>query len=142
LTPNDTPAQPRTEHGERLEGNVAALSTGVLDQPAAKPKRQVRSMVEHLQSGPSELGAPMDYAEHERTYAMFLTAAKLGVVSTVDTLIALALFSFGSGGFWLGTIVLILMAIALVMGLVARGSVKPLLVVTVIGALLFAISVG
>ena len=84
----------------------------------------------------------MDYAEHERTYGMFLTAAKLGVVSTFDTLIALALFSFGNGGFWLGTIVLILMAIALVMGLVARGSVKPLLVVTVIGALLFAISVG
>jgi hypothetical protein len=100
-------------------------------------------MAEHLQSGPAELGAPMDYAAHERTYAMFLAAARLGVISTVDTLIALALFSFGGGaGFWLGVIMLILLAIGFVISLAGRGTLKPLVVVTIIGALLFIISVG
>ena len=100
-------------------------------------------MAEHIHSGPAELGAPMDYAEHERTFHGFVTLTKLTILATIDTLLALVLFAFGGGaGFWLGVLLLLLMAIALVIGLAAKGTVKPLLVVTVIGLLLVAISVG
>jgi hypothetical protein len=100
-------------------------------------------MAEHLPAGPAELGAPMDYAEHERTYNGFLTFTKLSILAAIDTLIALLLFGFGgSGGFWLGVLLLLMMMVALVIGLVARGTSKPLVIVTIIGALFVALSVG
>ena len=100
-------------------------------------------MAEHTHSGPAELGAPMDYAEHERTFRGFVTLTKIGILATVDTLLALALFAFGGGaGFWLGVLLLLLMTIGVVIGLVAKGAIKPLVIVTIIGFLLFAISVG
>lgn len=100
-------------------------------------------MAEQTHSGPAELGAPMDYAEHERTFRGFVTLTKLSVLATIDTLLALALFAFGGGaGFWLGVLLLLLMTIALAIGLAAKGTVKPLLIVTIIGLLLVAISVG
>jgi hypothetical protein len=100
-------------------------------------------MAEHTHSGPAELGAPMDYAEHERTFHGFVSLTKITVLATVDTLLALALFAFGGGaGFWFGVLLLLLMTIGVVIGLVAKGTVKPLVIVTIIGFLLFAISVG
>ena len=35
-------------------------------------------MADHTPTGPVELGAKMDYAEHDRTYAGFVTLAKYG----------------------------------------------------------------
>ena len=99
-------------------------------------------MAEHTHSGPVELGAPMDYAEHERTFRGFVALTKIVILASVDTLLALALFAYGSGGFWLGVLLLLLMTIGVVIGLVAKGTIKPLVIVTVIGFLLFAISVG
>ncbi len=100
-------------------------------------------MAEHAHSGPAELGAPMDYAEHERTYAGFVAFTKIGVVASIITVVALAIFAFGGGwGFWLGTLLLILMMIATVIGLMAKGTVRPLVVVAVIGVLLMALSVS
>jgi hypothetical protein len=99
-------------------------------------------MAEHTHSGPAELGAPMDYAEHQRTYARFVALTKIVILSGVVTLVALALYGFGSGGFWLGSLLIILMIVAAAVGLAADGSTKPLLVVTAISFLLLAISVG
>jgi hypothetical protein len=99
-------------------------------------------MAEHTHSGPAELGAPMDYAEHERTYARFVALTRIVILAGVVTLVALAIYGFGSGGFWLGSLLIILMSVAATVGLVSGGSVKPLLVVTVISFLLLAISVG
>lgn len=100
-------------------------------------------MAEHLPTGPTELGAPMDYTEHERTYDGFVTLTKLSVLHVIDTLLALALFAFGGAwGFWLGIILLTLATIALVIGLFAKGTAKPLVVTTVLGVLLVAVSVG
>ncbi len=100
-------------------------------------------MAEHAHSGPAELGAPMDYAEHERTYDGFVAFTKIGVVASIITVVALAIFAFGGGwGFWLGTLLLILMMIATVIGLMAKGTVRPLVVVAVIGVLLMALSVS
>ena len=100
-------------------------------------------MAEHLPAGPAELGAPMDYAEHERTYNGFVTLTKLSVLHAIDTLLALCLFAFGGAwGFWLGVLLLVLATVALVIGLLAKGTAKPLAIVTVVGVLLVAVSVS
>jgi hypothetical protein len=84
----------------------------------------------------------MDYEAHRRTYTGFLALARVTVLSTVITMIALALYGFGSGGFWLGTILLLLMFIAVALAGVFKGSIKPLVVVTVVGVIFAAISLS
>jgi hypothetical protein len=55
-------------------------------------------MAEH-HTGPSDTGASMDYAEHEKTYVHFLSAAKYLTIFCVALLIAMAAFFFtGAGG--------------------------------------------
>ncbi|TDK39439.1 aa3-type cytochrome c oxidase subunit IV [Rhizobium deserti] len=49
-------------------------------------------------SAPAETGAPMDYAEHERTYEMFLAGAKWGTMAIVVLMIAMAAGFFGGVG--------------------------------------------
>jgi hypothetical protein len=55
-------------------------------------------MADHSPTGPVELGAKMDYAEHDRTYAGFLALAKYGSLFCGALLIAMA-FGFFAGGF-------------------------------------------
>lgn len=56
-------------------------------------------MAEHPPSGPLEMGAEMDYGEHQRTYARFLMLAKYGTLITLALLIAMAFGFFTSAGF-------------------------------------------
>lgn len=56
-------------------------------------------MSENTSSGPVELGAEMDYAEHQRTYALFINFAKYGTVAVAALLIAMAFYFFTSAGF-------------------------------------------
>jgi hypothetical protein len=56
-------------------------------------------MADHTPTGPVELGAKMDYAEHDRTYAGFLALAKYGSLFCGALLIAMA-FGFFAGGFF------------------------------------------
>lgn len=98
-------------------------------------------MAEHYHSGPAELGAPMDYAAHERTYAAFISMTQISVLTAIDAVLALVLFGFGRGGFWLGALLLVLTAIAATIAIAGKGSLKPLAVVTVIGVLFLALSV-
>ena len=56
-------------------------------------------MADHSPTGPVELGAKMDYAEHDRTYAGFLALAKYGSLFCGALLIAMA-FGFVAGGFF------------------------------------------
>jgi hypothetical protein len=98
-------------------------------------------MVERPHSGTAELGAPMDYPEHERMFASFVTLTKLTTLASLATVLALALFAFGGGGgFWLGVLLLILMTAGLVIGLVGKGSGKPLGGVVVLGLVLLALT--
>ncbi|MFK0686841.1 aa3-type cytochrome c oxidase subunit IV [Mesorhizobium sp. IMUNJ 23033] len=60
-------------------------------------------MAEHTPSGPVELGAKMDYSEHDRTYAGFLALAKYGSLFCLAIVIAMA-FGFFVGGFFSATI--------------------------------------
>ncbi|MGX8010613.1 aa3-type cytochrome c oxidase subunit IV [Mesorhizobium sp. ORM8.1] len=64
-------------------------------------------MADHTPTGPVELGAQMDYAEHDRTYHGFLALAKYGSLFCAGILIAMA-FGFFVGGFFSATIVFIL----------------------------------
>ncbi|WP_137929066.1 aa3-type cytochrome c oxidase subunit IV [Mesorhizobium comanense] len=64
-------------------------------------------MADHTPTGPVELGAKMDYAEHDRTYAGFLALAKYGSLFCGALLLAMA-FGFFAGGFFSATILFIL----------------------------------
>ena len=68
-------------------------------------------MADHTPTGPVELGAKMDYAEHDRTYAGFVTLAKYGSLFCLAVLAAMA-FGFFAGGFFSGTILFILILAA------------------------------
>ncbi len=100
-------------------------------------------MAENISSGHAELGAPMDYREHERTYSGFIALSKIGVLASIASLLSLALFSFGGGGgFWWGMLMLVLMIAATVIGIVGKGAVRPLIVVNVLGFILLALTSG
>ncbi|MEI8717789.1 aa3-type cytochrome c oxidase subunit IV [Mesorhizobium sp. ISC11] len=64
-------------------------------------------MADHSPTGPIELGAKMDYAEHDRTYAGFLALAKYGSLFCGALLLAMA-FGFFAGGFFSATILFVL----------------------------------
>jgi hypothetical protein len=68
-------------------------------------------MAEH-HSGPVEMGAPMDYPEHEKTYNLFVNGAKYGTLFCVSLLIAMAAGFFTSAGFFSAVLLLIILNVA------------------------------
>ena len=64
-------------------------------------------MAEH-HNGPVELGASMDYPEHEKTYDFFIAASKYGTLFCVALLVAMAAGFFTSAGFFSSLLLLIL----------------------------------
>lgn len=68
-------------------------------------------MAEH-NTGPAETGAPMDYKEHEKTYDIFLSSARVGSAIIAALLIAMAAGFFGHAGFLGGVLIFIVLSIA------------------------------
>lgn len=68
-------------------------------------------MSEH-HSGPVEVGAKMDLAEHQKTYNHFLLASKYGTVLVCMLMIAMAVGFFTTGGFFGGLLVFIILSAA------------------------------
>jgi hypothetical protein len=68
-------------------------------------------MADHTPTGPVELGANMDYAEHERTYKGFVALAKYGSLTCAAILIAMAFGFFTTAGFFSATILFILILV-------------------------------
>lgn len=69
-------------------------------------------MADHsTDTGPLEIGAKMDYAEHTQTYSRFLALAKYGTVACVALMAAMA-FGFFVGGFFSGTLLFLLILAA------------------------------
>jgi hypothetical protein len=62
---------------------------------------------DHAQ-GPLEMGAKMDYPEHEKTYSLFLTLTKYTTLVVIALLIAMAFGFFTSAGFVSATILFLL----------------------------------
>ena len=65
-------------------------------------------MAEH-HSGPVEVGASMDYAEHDKTYSGFLFAAKYGVMTIAILLICMAVGFFTTAGFVFSTLLFVVL---------------------------------
>ena len=57
-------------------------------------------MAEDTPTGPVEMGADMDYAEHDKTYSMFLFMTKYGIIVCAALMIAMAFGFFAGGGFF------------------------------------------
>lgn len=68
-------------------------------------------MADNAPTGPVELGAKMDYAEHERTYNGFLVLAKYGSLACAALLAAMAFGFFTSAGFFSATILFLLILV-------------------------------
>jgi len=68
-------------------------------------------MAEHMPAGPVEMGAEMDYQEHENTYSLFLHVVKWGALSCAGLMIAMAFGFFTTAGFFSATVLFILILI-------------------------------
>ncbi|MYZ49544.1 aa3-type cytochrome c oxidase subunit IV [Propylenella binzhouense] len=100
-------------------------------------------MAEHVSHGPAELGAEMDYREHERTYEAFIKGSQVLALATFDIVIALVLFAFGGGaGFWLGSLLVLLTLVATAIGFAMSESWKAPGIVFAIGVLFMILSVA
>ena len=99
-------------------------------------------MAEHTQSGPVELGAPMDYPAHKSTFASFVTLTKVTALSCVAVLQALALFGIANNAFWLGVLMILLMMVAAAIALATKGNIKPLAGVVILGFVFMALALG
>ena len=99
-------------------------------------------MAEHTHSGPVELGAPMDYPEHQRTFAGFVALTKVTVLATIAILQALVLFGIAASGFWAGVLMIVLMLGATTVSLLMKGSIGPLVGVVILGFVLMVLTLG
>jgi hypothetical protein len=68
-------------------------------------------MAENHPTGPAETGAEMDYAEHERTFSMFLKLSKWLVALCTALMIAMAFGFFAGGGLFGGIVVFIVLTV-------------------------------
>ena len=68
------------------------------DQAPTQGSFEETELMDNHQSAAAETGAPMDYAEHERTYEMFLAGAKWGTMAIVILMVAMAAGFFGGAG--------------------------------------------
>ena len=69
------------------------------------------TMAHHSPAGPVEMGAPMDYPEHEMTYRLFVGLAKYGTLHVVALMIAMAFGFFTSAGFFSSLILFIVISL-------------------------------
>jgi len=65
-------------------------------------------MAEH-HSGPVEVGAQMDYAEHDKTYKGFIAVAKYGTMMLAILMICMAAGFFTKAGFVFSTLLFIVL---------------------------------
>lgn len=65
-------------------------------------------MADNTPTGPVETGAAMDYAEHEKTFALFVGLTKYGTLVCVALMVAMAFGFFTSAGFFSALVLFIL----------------------------------
>ena len=68
-------------------------------------------MADNTPSGPVELGAEMDYAEHDKTFAMFVNLAKYGSLFCAALLIAMAFGFYTAAGFFSALVLFVLICV-------------------------------
>jgi hypothetical protein len=70
-------------------------------------------MADHTPAGPVDLGAEMDYSEHEKTYSLFVKLAKYTALISGALLIAMAFGFFTNAGFFSSTVLFVIVVAAL-----------------------------
>jgi hypothetical protein len=91
------------------DASIPALPKVALFAISARNMSKGSPMADHSPTKQVELGAEMDYQEHEKTYKAFLGLAKYGSLVVVALLIAMAFGFFVTGaGFFSATILFIL----------------------------------
>ena len=110
----------------KIGGNAACSARCRVFRPCVKglgiilqPPRGF--MAEHTHSGPVELGAPMDYAEHRAHLRGLRRADQDHDAGRIAILQALMLFGIANNGFWLGVLMILLMLVATAVGMSPRG---------------------
>ncbi len=68
--------------------------------------------MDNHQGGPVEMGASMDYPEHEKTYNMFIAGTKYGSMILIALLLAMTAGFFGGAGFLGGILVFLIILVA------------------------------
>ncbi|MCX8572973.1 MULTISPECIES: aa3-type cytochrome c oxidase subunit IV [Hyphomicrobiales] len=66
-------------------------------------------MADNSPTGPVELGAQMDYSEHEGTYKLFIKLAKYGTLFCVALMISMAFGFFVPAGFFASLVLFLLL---------------------------------
>ena len=68
-------------------------------------------MADQTPTGPVEMGAEMDYAEHDKTYNLFLVLAKFGSLVVAALMVSVAFAFFTTAGFFSASVLFILILI-------------------------------
>lgn len=76
-------------------------------------------MADNTPTGPVELGAEMNYGEHEKTYSLFISLTKYTSLVCIALLVAMAFSFFTTAGFFSGLI--LFLVICGVGGFLLRG---------------------
>jgi hypothetical protein len=97
--------------GSACAATILPLPLPLLFAISAQELSRGKMMAENKPTGPLEMGAEMDYPEHEKTYSLFLTFAKFGSLICAALLIAMAFGFFTSAGFFSATVVFILICV-------------------------------
>jgi hypothetical protein len=66
-------------------------------------------MADHTPTGPVEMGAEMDYAEHDKSYRLFLVLAKYVSLVVVALMSSMAFGFFTTAGFFSATVLFIIL---------------------------------
>lgn len=74
-------------------------------------------MVEKTPTGPVELGAEMDYKEHDHTYSLFLLIAKYSSLHIIALLVAMAFGFFTKAGFFSSFILFVVISVVGIMAI-------------------------
>lgn len=82
-----------------------------LSGPAARDRLKGRQIMSEHHTGPVETGAPMNYAEHEKTYGLFVAGAKYGTVVMAALMIGMAAGFFTAAGFLGGLVVFLVLTL-------------------------------
>lgn len=92
-------------------GPANFIDAARLSGPAARDRLKGRQIMSEHHTGPVETGAPMNYAEHEKTYNLFIAGTKYGTVVMAALMIAMAAGFFTAAGFLGGLVVFVVLTL-------------------------------
>jgi Bacterial aa3 type cytochrome c oxidase subunit IV len=93
-------------------GNRAIALAGAFRYQRRERSAREFPMADNTPAGPVELGAQMDYAEHDKTYHLFLALAKYCSLVVAAILLSLAFLFVAHGSIFASAVLFILICVA------------------------------